>query len=188
MKLDTITERMLGFYVNKKGQAAWIHPDVNFGRNRVHMFTPENTSIDDDIAFMVFYDRSRNVERQFEHGILYDPSRNVGDLLNIDGWFEHGTMMMPSSIQHDGGDMFSTRSRVDPNFCEKIMEKSDFEYQGNYWWKESSLYKEREDFHKLYNPDYKNDTWSTESQSIPWVFHTGFHVFSPKEPTSTVIE
>ena len=89
---------MLGFYVNKKGQAAWIYPDENFGRNRMHMFTPENTSIDDDIAFMVFYDLSRNVEGQSEHTML----------------------KMPSSIQHDGGDMYSTRSRVDPSYCEKI--------------------------------------------------------------------
>ena len=54
--------------------------------------------------------------------------------------------------------MFSTGSRVDPSFCTRIKEKFMTSYHsGVYWWEENSLYKEREEWHKEYNLDYKKD-------------------------------
>ena len=35
--------------------------------------------------------------------------------------------------------------------------KPDSYRLGVYWWEENSLYKEREEWHKVYNPDYKKD-------------------------------
>ena len=67
-------------------------------------------------------------------------------------------MPLPRSIQHDGGEMFSTGSRVDPSFCTQKNSKFMTSYSsGVYWWEENSLYKEREEWHKVYNPDYKKD-------------------------------
>ena len=59
--------------------------------------------------------------------------------------------------------MFSTRSRVDPSFCKQIKEK--FETEGDYWWKENSLYKEREEWHKVYNPDPEDPEITTENNN-----------------------
>ena len=69
---------------------------------RRYTFTPENTSFDDNIAFMVFQDAP------FEQ--------------NYDAYADQ-IMPLPRSIQHDGGEMFSTGSRVDPSYCTRIKEK-----------------------------------------------------------------
>ena len=54
IKEKSIEKQALGFYVNKKGQYAHIMSDDTRESNRTYTFTPENTSPDDDIAFMVF--------------------------------------------------------------------------------------------------------------------------------------
>ena len=77
-------------------------PDDTYERNRSYTFTPENTKFDERIAFMVFQDAP------FENN---NPA------------YAHQRMPLPRSIQHDGGEMFSTASRIDPTFCEKITVK-----------------------------------------------------------------
>ena len=62
---------------------------------------------------------------------------------------------------------------------------------GVYWWEENSLYKEREEWHKVYNPDYKKDPeirTENSNTSLNFAQSSDSNINSPVDPTSTVIE
>ena len=81
IKLESIEKNAAGFYVNKRGEYAFIMQDDTLDSRRAYAFTDMNTRFDDDIAFMVFQD---------------------APFKKSDGKLAYSRLQMPSSIQHDG--------------------------------------------------------------------------------------